>query len=104
MHLRNGLTFQADLSTPRTLDQVTWESNYAPEPAEIIHEPILHLLTLPLLFLPEETTIKEPDYRLPLPLPHGGPGAPLSGPTWHALSPQGTVSVTNHKTLPVSLS
>ena len=51
-HFCNGLTLQADLSTPRTLDQVTWESNYAPEPAEIIHEPILHLLTLPLLFLP----------------------------------------------------
>lgn len=80
MHLRNGLTFQADLSTPRTLDKVIWESNYAPR-LKLFNEPILHLLTLLLLFLPEETTIKEPDYRLPLPLPHGGPGASQSGPT-----------------------
>lgn len=71
---------------------------------KLFSEPVLHLLTLPLLFLPEETTVKERDYSLPLPLPHDGPTASPGDPTWHALSPQGAVSVTNHKTLPVSLS
>ena len=39
---------------------------------KLFSEPVLHLLTLPLLFLPEETTVKECDYSLPLPLPHDG--------------------------------